>query len=208
MASKHYAGCDPIFVSRTINRIYFYNLTSSPQKIFLETLFTELDYVTLGHGFSLLCTNNTLSLKCNTLHAFRGTFLHASEYQQKLTQIESSKPCKLFVSVSDLSVPSLSKLCEQIMRFSSTQQNHGTLCEEFDDFLPTHLAQKISVEYTHLRPNKLQVLVPKPDWTCLCLHRYFCCQKTREQPRCCIENSCTPSQDETDISNCLRSLQL
>jgi hypothetical protein len=203
-----YSGCDPIFVSRSVNRIYFCNLTQSPQKIFLETLFSELDFITVTPGFHLLCTFNNRSLKCNTLHALRGTFLHASEYQQKLTQLEFNGPCKLYVSISDLSVPSLSKLCTQIIRFSSTQQNHGTLCEEFEKVLPTQLAQNISVEYTHLRPNKLQILVPKPDFNCLCVHRYFCCQKNREQPQCCIENACTPSRDETDISKNLRGLRL
>ena len=116
--------------------------------------------------------------------------------------------CKLYKSISDLSVPSLSKLCMQTIRFSSTQQSHGTLCEEFEKVLPTQLAQNISVEYTHLRPNKLQILVPKPDFNCLCVHRYFCCQKNREQPRCCIEDACAPSRHETDISKDLRGMQL
>jgi hypothetical protein len=206
--AKNYSGCNPIFVSKSINRIYFCNITKNTQKIFLETLFSELDFITVTPGFSLLCTFNNRTLKCNTLHAHRGTFLHASEFQQKLTQLESGKPCKLYVSISDLSVPSLSKLCMQTIRFSSTQQNHGTLCEEFEKVLPTQLAQNVSVEYTHLRPNKLQILVPKPDFNCLCVHRYFCCQKNREQPRCCIMNSCTPSRDETKILTDLRCLQL
>jgi len=95
-------------------------------------------------------------------------FLHAGKLTQKLTAVnlEFNKPCKVFVSISDLSVPPLSKLCTQLIRFSSNQRKHGTLCEEFDEFLPTQLAQQVTVEYTHLRPNTLQVLVPKPDWNC------------------------------------------
>jgi len=139
--AKNYSGCDPVFVSRSVNRIYFCNLTLSPQKIFLETLFSELDFITIAQGFHLLCKFNNRSLKCNTLHALRGTFLHASEYQQKLTQLEFNRLCKLYVSVSDLSVPSLFKLCVQTIRFSSTQQNHGTLCDEFEKVLPTQLVQ-------------------------------------------------------------------
>jgi hypothetical protein len=206
--AKNYSGCNPIFVKKSVNRIYISNLTKNTQKIFLETLFSQLDFINAPLGLSLLCTFNNRSLKCNTLHALRGTFLHVSEYKQKLTKVEFNKPCKLYISISDLSVPSLFKLCIQSIRFSSTQQNHGTLCEEFEKFLPTQLAQSISVEYKHLRPNKLEVLVPEPTWTCLCVHRYSCCQKTREQPRCCIENYCNLTRGGTDISEKLNGLQL
>jgi len=92
-------------------------------------------------------------------------WLHAGELTQKLTAVYSEirKPCKLLVSVSDFSVPSLSKLCTQTIRFNSTQRNHGTLSEEFEGYFPTKFAESVTVEYTHLRPNKLQILVPKPD---------------------------------------------
>jgi hypothetical protein len=205
--AQNYSGCNPIFVKKSVNRIYFSNLTKNSQKIYLETLFSQLDFITVPIGFSLLCTFNNRSLKCNTLHALRGTFLHASDFKQSI-KLEFSKQCKLYISISDLSVPSLSKLCIQIIRFSSKQQNHGTLCEDFEKVLPTQLAQNVSVEYTHLRPNKLEILVPKPDWSCLCMHRYSCCQKTREQPRCIIENNCQYAWDGADISHTMQRLQL
>jgi len=162
-------------------------------------------------GFSLLCTFNNLSLKCNTLHARRGLWLHASVLVQKLSAVtsEPSKPCRLLVSVSDnLSVPSLYNLCTQKVRFHCNQRFHGNLAEEFEGYLPPQIAKIVTKEYTHLRPNKLQVLVPEPSWTCLCVHRYSCCQQTREHPRCCIEELCQISHDGTVMLNCLQGLRL
>jgi len=106
MTQKHYAGCDPIFVSRKVNRIYFHNLTSKTQKVLLETLFSDIDYITLSPGFSLLFTFNNLSLKCNTLHGLRSMFLHASKLNQKLTEIQQTLQnfCKYLRSVCPTSV--------------------------------------------------------------------------------------------------------
>jgi len=115
--AKNYSGCNPIFVKKSVNRIYISNLTKNTQKIYLETLFSQLDFITVPLGFSLLCTFNNRSLKCNTLHALRGTFLHASEYQQKLTQIEFNKPCKLYISkITAHFVKILKKYCQHSLR--------------------------------------------------------------------------------------------